>query len=131
MKKDLTKLTVISLCVILSLPSSIAFAHDNVEIDRLINRLQLNDFQSDQFKELMNSKPDKSMMSKQREEIRELIAADNIELAADLAANNARERVYNRASYDEKLSAILTVEQLELLEKMRSRKGSHSTNKQN
>lgn len=56
----------------------------------------------------------------QKEEVVALVSSGNVDAAADLAANQARERVYQRAEMRRRLAEILTPEQLVQMDELRS-----------
>ena len=95
-------------------------------IERLIEKLELTDNQAVQFKEIMAEKAQlKSKKREQKKANRELIKDGFVDQAAENAANNARQHIYASAEIRQRLSTILTQEQLVMMESMKSKKRHH------
>lgn len=112
--------------------TGVVSAHSDSDADgknrtsnRIIKKLDLSDDQAVQVTALFADRKNRSTTRQERaEQMRALIEAGNVDQAADMAANNAREKVLNRAVIQESLKAILTEEQLvELAESQNGRKG--------
>ena len=64
--------------------------------------------------------PVKDTANAQREGVMELVNSGDIDAAADMAANQARERVYQRAEIQRRLAEILTPEQFSQMQEIRA-----------
>lgn len=98
--------------------------------DRVAEQLQMTDSQAEQFKQVMtDAKSSRKDMRKQRQEIQQLSDTGDLAGAADLAAKQARERVYQKAEVKQKLAEFLSAEQIEQLETLHAnkskRRGGH------
>jgi Spy/CpxP family protein refolding chaperone len=116
----------ISLMVVGVLLSALAlqtFA-DTHRLDRLTQRLNLTAEQQSAMEGLHEQmEPNRQARNEARQEIRSLIASDQVDAAAALAADAARERTYRMAERRQAMAEILTPEQLQQLEEMRQRRG--------
>lgn len=91
---------------------------------QVLRQLDLSEEQREQVKELFSTQRELAPSKlESRNEIRELSEAGNINQAADMAAELARERVVTQANNRQNLEAILTAEQLEKLNSIKERVG--------
>ena len=67
-------------------------------------------------------KIERAAMHAEKKQVAELFESGDIDGAAEQAANSARAGVYKKAELKEKLSAVLTAEQLQQLQDMKKRK---------
>ena len=119
----LKKITAISLISLLTITSSYAMAKPHKDVDKLAQRLKLDEAQTVKFKEIMTAqKIERAAMQAEKKQVAELFKSGDIDGAAEQAANAARAGVYKRAELKEKLSAVLTAEQLQQLQDMKKRK---------
>lgn len=88
---------------------------------RAMKQLDLNDEQRAQLKELLGQRKETATLARsQRNEVRDLIDAGDVNTAAEIAATLARERVTTMAEKQMAIEAILTPEQLEELNSLQA-----------
>ena len=110
-------LIVMGMLVVLALQS----AADPTPAHRLTQALDLTSEQQESVAAVFEARKSTRMATKEQfDEVRSLIAAGEVEAAADLAAQQARERVYSMAELRSELVEILTPEQLEQLDTLRA-----------
>ena len=89
--------------------------------DRLAERLGLTEAQESSLTSLREEyAPSRDSAQAQREEIIAMVKAGNVDAAAELASSQARERVYQRAEMQRRMSEILTPDQMSEMETIRS-----------
>ena len=89
--------------------------------DRLAQQLGLNEAQQQSLATLRTEyAPLKEVAQAQRKEVMALVKSGDVDGAAALAADQARDRVYQRAEMQRRMAEILTPEQLAQMEEIRS-----------
>lgn len=92
-------------------------------LERMADKLELNESQVAQIQQLIDTtRPEKGSRKAHKAQMQELIEQGNVDQAAELAAEAARQRVYNRTNFKNSLSQILTAEQLAKMEEFKARK---------
>lgn len=110
----------VALGVLLSALALTAQAHPT---DRMMEQLDLTEAQRQSLESLRDEfEPGRDAVQAQRDEVMALVQSGNVDAAADLAANQARERVYQRAEMHRRMAEILSPEQLAKMEEIRSNK---------
>ncbi len=98
----------------------------------LAEKLKMTDSQAEQFKQVMtNAKSSRKDMRKQRQEIQQRSDTGDLAGAADLAAKQARERVYQKAEVKQKLAEFLSAEQIEQLKTLHANKSKRHSKRRN
>lgn len=97
--------------------------HGEKMIARMTEKLGLSSEQASSLKTVYEEKmAGKSAKYLAREEVEALIEADNPEAAAELAAEQARQRVLDRAEFRSRIKAILSEEQFAQWQAMKHRR---------
>ena len=92
-------------------------------LERMADKLELSESQVTQIQQLIDTtRPEKGSMKARKAQMKELIEQGNVDQAAELAAEAARQRVYNRTNFKNGLSQILTAEQLAQMEEFKERR---------
>jgi len=96
--------------------------HKEKSHERMIETLDLNENQVDEFKEIMQAKAAiKKEKRQQRKEIRKLLDNGQTNQAAETAATYARQNVLALAEQKQRLETVLTQEQLSTLKEMKKK----------
>ena len=107
------------------LVAGLAVAASAHPFDRVGEELGLTDVQQESVAALRAEfSSARETIHGQREEVIALVNSGNVDAAADLAARQARERVYQRAEMRRRLAEILTPEQLVQMDELRA-SGEH------
>jgi len=92
-------------------------------LERMADKLDLSDSQVTQIQQLIETnRPEKGSRKAHKAQMKELIEQGNVDQAAELAAEAARQRVYSRTNFKNGLSQILTAEQLAKMEEFKERR---------
>lgn len=99
-------------------------------LDRMTNKLELNESQVNQIQQLIDiTRPEKDSRKERKAQMQALIEQGNVDQAAELAAEDARQRVYSRMNFKNGLSQILTAEQLAKMDEYKERKRKRRSEK--
>ena len=116
--KNRTNWSFLAIGVLLSTFAFSANAHDS---NRLAEKLDLSEAQQQSLATLRAEfAPIRETAQTQRKEVRAMLKTGDVEKAATLAADQARERVYQQAERLRRMAEILTPEQLAKMEEIRS-----------
>ena len=89
----------------------------------MAKELKLSEEQVTAIKALKeNSAEKRSTAKEKRKEIKALMEADNVDAAANLAAEQAKAKIYAKAENKQRMAAILDTEQLEQWQELREEK---------
>lgn len=91
--------------------------------DHFARALDLTEAQQESMREIRETYGvNREQRQANKAEIQALVESGNVDAAADMAAKLASESVYRRAEMRQRMSEILTPEQMEQLEAMRSKR---------
>ena len=115
-----TKRSWISVVAIGLVSSLFAFSAGAHPGDRIAEQLELTETQQQSLESIRaEQRLTRESARAGREEVAALAKSGNIDGAAALAADQARERVYRRAEMRRRISEVLTPEQIEQMEALR------------
>ncbi len=113
----------ISTFAALALSASFAFSAGAQPMHRMAEKLGLTEEQQQSLAELREQqRASREDQRAQREAISEANKSGDVDSAADLAASQARDRVYQQAEMRQQLEAILTPDQLVQWDEMQDRR---------